>query len=768
MIAFRVGLRAKLVLIAGAILSLAMAANTWVNGLVFAREYSEAVLSRAFVIGDGLTSQLDRLLALNIPVGELAGFEEQLHDTLARHDFLTRAMVVSPSGDILIQGGPVPHEHAITDPTVLAHVRIPRPTSARSTSGGESFYEVFTPVFYRGEHVATVRVGFPARFVGDKVARMIGYSIAVTLLFAGLGMAALVLSITAWVSRPLARFIRAGEHATGEHATGDHPAGGQAGGEGAPPARAGAAADEMARLGETFDAVLAEIKASEAKYQDLYDNAPDMFASVDALTGRVQHCNRTLADSLGSTKAEIVGRPVAELHHPDCAAEVRTVFESPASAEPARDVELRLRRADGTTIDVSLNVSAVRDAGGPGAHRRAVWRDITQRKRAEEALRESEAQLRQAGKLAAVGQLAAGVAHEINNPLAVIMGHAAQLRATSPDPDVGARAEKMLASTKRVARIVRELQSFARPKPPDLTAVQLAEVVERVVGLRQHTLAVSGVTVEEDIPLDLPRVHGDHGQLEQVVLNLLLNAEQALASAQGPQTITVRLVSEGEHVRLSVADTGPGIAPDILPRVFEPFFTTKPVGQGTGLGLSICYGIVQAHHGRMWAESPPGRGATFSVDLPALRREEVPAQAPAAELPSLRPGHVLVVEDEPDVADVLRDLLEILGQTVTVARGGDAGWERLSRPGASYDVVTLDVKMPDLSGVALWRRLMAYDSPLVDRVVFVTGDTVDPETNRFLEDTGRPVITKPFGLETLAVKLTPWLAAPSGEPCPIG
>ena len=768
MIAFRVGLRAKLVLIAGAILSLAMAANTWVNGLVFAREYSEAVLSRAFVIGDGLTSQLDRLLALNIPVGELAGFEEQLHDTLARHDFLTRAMVVSPSGDILIQGGPVPHEHAITDPTVLAHVRIPRPTSARSTSGGESFYEVFTPVFYRGEHVATVRVGFPARFVGDKIARMIGYSIAVTLLFAGLGMAALVLSITAWVSRPLARFIRAGEHATGEHATGDHAAGGQAGGEGAPPARAGAAADEMARLGETFDAVLAEIKASEAKYQDLYDNAPDMFASVDALTGRVQHCNRTLADSLGSTKAEIVGRPVAELHHPDCAAEVRTVFESPASAEPARDVELRLRRADGTTIDVSLNVSAVRDAGGPGAHRRAVWRDITQRKRAEEALRESEAQLRQAGKLAAVGQLAAGVAHEINNPLAVIMGHAAQLRATSPDPDVGARAEKMLASTKRVARIVRELQSFARPKPPDLTAVQLAEVVERVVGLRQHTLAVSGVTVEEDIPLDLPRVHGDHGQLEQVVLNLLLNAEQALAHAQGPHTITVRLVSEGEHVRLSVADTGPGIAPDILPRVFEPFFTTKPVGQGTGLGLSICYGIVQAHHGRMWAESPPGRGATFSVDLPALRREEVPAQAPAAELPSLRPGHVLVVEDEPDVADVLRDLLEILGQTVTVARGGDAGWERLSRPGASYDVVTLDVKMPDLSGVALWRRLMAYDSPLVDRVVFVTGDTVDPETNRFLEDTGRPVITKPFGLETLAVKLTPWLAAPSGEPCPIG
>ena len=795
MIALRVSLRAKLVLIAGAILSLAMAANTAVNGLVFAREYSEAVLSRAFVVGDGLTSQLDRLLALNIPVGELVGFEEQLQEALARHPFLSHAMVVSPGGEILIQSDRGPRAHAIADPEMLAQVRLARATSAMLSYEGERFYEVFTPVFYRGEHVATVRIGFPARFVGDKVTGMIWYSVAVTLLFAGLGTAALVVSLTAWVSRPLERFIHAGEHATAEHATAEH-----ATGEGTPSGRTGAGADEMARLGETFDAVLAdlrrqrselltaneelereiaerwraeeEIKASEAKYQDLYDNAPDMFASVDARTGRIQQCNRTLADSLGYAKSEIVGRPVAELHHPDCAAEVRKVFESPAHTEPARDIELRLRRTDGTTIDVSLNVSAVRDAGSPGAHRRAVWRDITLRKRAEEALRESEAQLRQASRLAAVGQLAAGVAHEINNPLAVIMGHASQLRATSPDPDVGARAEKMLAGTKRVARIVRELQNFARPKPPDLTAVQMAEVVERVVDLRQHTLAVSGILVEQDTPLNLPRVHGDPGQLEQVVLNLLLNAEQALASARGPQTgpqtITARLASEGEHVRLTVADTGPGIAPDVLPRIFDPFFTTKPVGQGTGLGLSICYGIVQAHHGRMWAESPPGRGATFSVDLPALRREEVPAQAPAAELPSLRPGHVLVVEDEPDVADVLRDLLGMLGQTVTVAPSGEAGWRHLNRPHASYDAVTLDVKMPDLSGPALWRRLIAHDNPLVDRVVFVTGDTVDPETNRFLEETGRPVLTKPVSLEALAVKLAPWLAAPSSEPCPIG
>jgi two-component system NtrC family sensor kinase len=214
----------------------------------------------------------------------------------------------------------------------------------------------------------------------------------------------------------------------------------------------------------------------------------------------------------------------------------------------------------------------------------------------------------------------------------------------------------------------------------------------------------------------------------------------------------LRLAAAHGCVRLTVSDTGSGIAAEILPRIFDPFFTTKPVGQGTGLGLSISYGIVAVHRGRIWAESTPGQGATFIVELPAYTAEPARAAAlPAAPPPSdLRRGHVLIVDDEEDVVDTLRGLFESLGQEVSVAIGGEKGWEQLREPGAQYDLVTIDLKMPDLSGPSLWGRLIGAGSHLAERVVFVTGDTVEADTQRFLKEAGRPVVSKPFGLLDLA------------------
>jgi GAF domain-containing protein len=370
-------------------------------------------------------------------------------------------------------------------------------------------------------------------------------------------------------------------------------------------------------------------------------------------------------------------------------------------------------------------------------------------------LRETQAQLLQAGKLAAVGQLVAGVAHELNNPLTIVMGQAELLRLKSAGPLVAEKLEKITRGAARAARIVKELQTFARPQPAQLTAVQLTDVLERVVALREETLRVSGISLVQDIASGLPAVWGDAQQLEQVVLNLLLNAEQALAKSGDHPRIMLRLTAGDGVVRLTVSDTGPGIALEILPRIFEPFFTTKPVGQGTGLGLSISYGIIEAHRGRIWAESAPGQGATFMVDLPAHTVEPVGDTPSAAPPPaSLRQGHVLVIDDEEDVADILRALFESLGQEVIVAIGGRRGWEQLTVHGAQYDLVTLDLKMPDLSGSQLWERLVAAGSPLAERVVFVTGDTVDLETQRFLDGAGRPVVGKPFELSDLAAVLT--------------
>jgi GAF domain-containing protein len=379
-----------------------------------------------------------------------------------------------------------------------------------------------------------------------------------------------------------------------------------------------------------------------------------------------------------------------------------------------------------------------------------------QAREAYRELSETQAQLLQAGKLAAVGQLVAGVAHELNNPLAVVMGQANLLQRRSVDPRVIERADKIVRATDRAARIIQGLQSFVRPQAPALAPVQLESVVEGVVALRQETFQANGIEVEQVIAPDLPPVWGDAQQLEQVLLNLLLNAEHALSTRGEPRRILLRLAAAGHHVRLTISDTGPGIAQEILPRLFEPFFTTKPVGQGTGLGLSISYGIVKAHGGRIWAESPPGSGATFVVEVPAHAESPARAEdAPAPLIPARPRGRVLVIDDEEEVAETLLMLFEELQQEVTVAIGGERGWEFLTSPGAAYDLVTLDLKMPGLSGPKLWERLLAARSPMVNRIAFVTGDTVDPDTQRFLKAAQRPVLTKPFEFGDLASLLVP-------------
>jgi CheY-like chemotaxis protein len=252
-------------------------------------------------------------------------------------------------------------------------------------------------------------------------------------------------------------------------------------------------------------------------------------------------------------------------------------------------------------------------------------------------------------------------------------------------------------------------------------------------------------------------VRGDASQLEQVLLNLVLNAEQALAGSPEGR-IAVRLHAYEGRVRVAVADTGPGIPADVLPRIFEPFFSTKAVGQGTGLGLSICYSIVQSHGGRLTADSRPGLGATFVVDLPA--HDGAPVARPAAPAPQwIGHGHVLVVDDQENVAGMLGDLLKELGVSATVVSDAESAWRTLTREDRVFDAVTLDLRMPGTSGQSLYERLQGRVPAAAARVIFVTGDTADAETERFLRHAGRPVLTKPLTLEPLALALTPLLSA---------
>jgi two-component system NtrC family sensor kinase len=317
--------------------------------------------------------------------------------------------------------------------------------------------------------------------------------------------------------------------------------------------------------------------------------------------------------------------------------------------------------------------------------------------------------------------------------------------------------DRIRTSGMQAAKIVRELQTFVRPRPREVARLDLREVIERIVALREDALRVAGVVLVRELPAAPIAVTGDASQLEQVLMNLMLNAEQAVAGRPKGR-IAIRLQAQGGRVRTTVADTGPGIPADVLPRIFEPFFSTKAVGQGTGLGLSICYSIVQSHGGRLTADSRPGLGATFVVDLPAAGDGgDVKPVVAAPPVRSLGRGHVLVVDDEEAVGRMLSDLLLELGVSAAVVGDADAAWRALMREGRVFDAITLDLRMPGVSGQALYERFEARVPAAAARVIFVTGDTADAETENFLRKTGRPVLAKPVSLEPLAEALAPLL-----------
>jgi GAF domain-containing protein/ActR/RegA family two-component response regulator len=365
-------------------------------------------------------------------------------------------------------------------------------------------------------------------------------------------------------------------------------------------------------------------------------------------------------------------------------------------------------------------------------------------------LQETQAQLVQAAKLSALGQLVSGVAHELNNPLSVVLGHGQLLLGRALPPDMRRPVELIVSQGERMARIVQSLLLFSRQRKADRGPVDLAAVVDQTLSLRTAQLRLSGVHLEVGHAADLPRVDGDAHQLQQVFLNLLLNAEQAiLGGGQGDRirvSTGVRDDSGGPWVALEVEDNGPGVPPEVLPRIFEPFFTTKAVGQGTGLGLSVSYGIVQQHGGRLLAESRPGR-TVFTVLLPVHRGAPDSGRQPALPQAVGQGRRALLVEDEPGVAELVTALLGQTGWQVDACAGGRPALDQVR--GRRYDLVVSDVRMADGSGEDFYRAAVAEQPQLARRFLFITGDTANPAVWRFLQEARAPVLEKPFAPDAL-------------------
>ena len=387
--------------------------------------------------------------------------------------------------------------------------------------------------------------------------------------------------------------------------------------------------------------------------------------------------------------------------------------------------------------------------------------------------RQIQSKMLQTEKMAALGQLVSGIAHELNNPLTSIMGYAQLLLGHGLPPARLSEARNVYHEAERARRIVKNLLYFARENKPERTRVDLNEIVERTLALRSYELKVENIMVECDLAPSLPQTMADPYQLQQVVLNLVVNAEQALLEGRGRGHVWIRtkhviqsVGDRSEHrILLEVSDDGPGIPPEIASRVFDPFFTSKPSGVGTGLGLSIVYGIVHQHGGEVTLESQPGTGTRFVVDLPvvAAQAQDLAAAPPPSigKSETVVTGRVLVVEDEPTVAQLIVDVLGEEGDQVEAVLDSQEGLTRLSR--GRYDLVICDLRMPRLDGPAFYEALVRAGSPVRNRILFITGDVLASRTTEFLESHGLPYLVKPFLVEELKLAVSRLLGAPRKE-----
>jgi two-component system NtrC family sensor kinase len=365
-------------------------------------------------------------------------------------------------------------------------------------------------------------------------------------------------------------------------------------------------------------------------------------------------------------------------------------------------------------------------------------------------LQDTQAQLIQADKLKALGTLLSGMAHELNNPLSTIRLAVELLkRVEGVTGSAARRVDVIETACTRATRIISDLLVFARRQPPERELVDLNEVFRATLALQAPVLALHHIEVVTALEPG-PPIWADSNQLQQVFLNLFSNAIHAMHEAHGRGILTIRSRRQGRDVIVDVDDTGPGISRDDLSRIFDPFFTTKPTGVGTGLGLSLAIGIIEAHGGRLGVENIPGAGARFTVRLPVDNTAPDRARAervPTAPVENKANAEVLVVEDEGSLRDVLSETVRELGHQVVEATTGDEALARLRE--RTYDLVMLDLRLPDVDGQAVWQRALARDPRLAARVVFMTGDIMSAGTQRFLDQTGRPFLIKPFTVEEL-------------------
>lgn len=405
------------------------------------------------------------------------------------------------------------------------------------------------------------------------------------------------------------------------------------------------------------------------------------------------------------------------------------------------DYPVRFRRGDGTMRDGLISARITRYKGEDVIV--SATRDITEQLQLQTELQHQREIAHQNEKLSAMGELLAGVAHELNNPLSVVVGYALMLQEKLEDPAHKKRIERIGQSAERCARIVKVFLAMARQRPVDLEQWSLSDIIESAFDMTGFPIKSKGARVVFDLDASLPPVAADGDQLIQVFSNLISNAGHAIADSGKDGILTLKSYFDEDLQRVvgEVIDNGPGVPEELQTRIFEPFFTTKDAGAGTGIGLALCHRIVDTHGGRLSIKSKQSKGARFIVRLPQ-------SETPARHFPPLKaqartagPLRVLVVDDQSEVADLLRDMLEDSGYQVEIRHDAQAALHLLDSE--TFDVILSDIKMPGLSGDAFLEKIKSLRPDQAKRLAFVTGDVMSPRVAAFLAKAAVPYIEKP-------------------------
>ena len=505
-------------------------------------------------------------------------------------------------------------------------------------------------------------------------------------------------------------------------------------------------ADWLVHWQDAVEARTAELNVSYRRFRAITDSASDAIVSIDA-RGRIVFWNPRAATVFGYTDAEATGQYIDILVPDELRQDCSSALQRLAAGETewlGRAFEATALCRDGSRVAVELSIS--RWSSDAEVFHTGIIRDMTERRQAADALKQREDQLRQAQKMEAVGRLAGGVAHDFNNLLTAILGYA-DLLLEQLDADHGVRPKvvEIQKAGRTAASLTRDLLAFSRKQVLQPVVLDLNAVIRNDQSLLQRLV---GEDVHIDVTLDVAigLVKADPGQISQVLLNLVVNARDAMPDG-GCLTVTTHRVQDAgspDEVLLTVGDTGRGMTESVRAHIFEPFFTTKAVGHGTGLGLATVYGIVQQSGGRIWVNSAPGLGTTFAITFPAVEGERVPD-----EVPDIRPRAVeraseavLLVEDNEVVRTMAREALTAEGYRVVEASNGAEALRATANGFDDIAIVVTDVVMPVMGGRELVTKLRAMRPDL--KVIFTSGYASDPNTAQHARSSGAAFIQKPF------------------------